>query len=203
MTEGNKLSELTALGTMQQTDRLYAVRGSESYSALVSDLRILAAQVSDASEAGRSVLTAANVAAIRTVLELASMALQAASAVAITGGTAKFTGDALAAAADGEVAVSAGVVDTGNGLRYRGDQVVGPRGAAIADADEAEDDESAAFTGIDNAQVGEVYAQLADLNALRAAYEDLRAGHNALVTLVNTLLARLRATGGHGLIEDT
>lgn len=37
------------------------------------------------------------------------------------------------------------------------------------------DDESGAYTGIDNAQAGTVYATVADLNALRTAYENLRA----------------------------
>lgn len=37
------------------------------------------------------------------------------------------------------------------------------------------DNESAAYTGIDNAQAGTVYATVADLNALRIAYENLRA----------------------------
>ena len=37
------------------------------------------------------------------------------------------------------------------------------------------DDESASYTGIDNAQGGAVYATVADLNALRTAYENLRA----------------------------
>lgn len=73
------------------------------------------------------------------------------------------------------------------GFWYGNTQVVGAQGAAVADAD---DDESSAYTGIDNAQGGSVYATVADLNALRVAYEDLRADHN-------TLLARMRA---HGLI---
>jgi hypothetical protein len=53
------------------------------------------------------------------------------------------------------------------------------------------DDESAAYTGIDNAQTGTPYASLTDLNALRAAYENLRAAFDALLTLTGA--------AGHGL----
>ena len=49
------------------------------------------------------------------------------------------------------------------------------------------DDESVAYTGIDNAQVGSVYAQVSDLNTLRVAYETLRASYDDLLTkLKNT-----------------
>jgi hypothetical protein len=37
------------------------------------------------------------------------------------------------------------------------------------------DAESTAYTGIDNAQVGSVYASVSNLNALRVGYENLRA----------------------------
>lgn len=50
------------------------------------------------------------------------------------------------------------------------------------------DDESVAYTGIDNAQAGTVYAQLTDLNALRTAYETIRASYD-------DLLAKLKTTG--------
>lgn len=49
------------------------------------------------------------------------------------------------------------------------------------------DNESAAYTGIDNAQAGTVYAQLTDLNALRVAYETLRASYDDLRTKLNTI----------------
>ena len=49
------------------------------------------------------------------------------------------------------------------------------------------DGEGSAYTGIDNAQAGTVYAQLTDLNALRVAYETLRASYDDLLTkLKNT-----------------
>ena len=44
------------------------------------------------------------------------------------------------------------------------------------------DGEGAAYTGIDNAQAGAVYATVADLNALRVAYETLRAAYDDLRT---------------------
>lgn len=49
------------------------------------------------------------------------------------------------------------------------------------------DSESSAYTGIDNLQVGSVYAQLTNLNSLRVAYENLRASYDDLLTkLKNT-----------------
>lgn len=49
------------------------------------------------------------------------------------------------------------------------------------------DAESSAYTGIDNEQDGSVYAQLADLNTLRTAYDNLRASYDDLLTkLKNT-----------------
>lgn len=56
------------------------------------------------------------------------------------------------------------------------------------------DPESSAYTGIDNLQAGAVYATVADLNALRVAYENLRAmaedvqqGLNALIDDMQTI----------------
>lgn len=57
------------------------------------------------------------------------------------------------------------------------------------------DNESAAYTGIDNAQVGTVYAQLTDLNALRVAYENLRAFVEDLAQHHNSVLDDLQAVG--------
>ena len=49
------------------------------------------------------------------------------------------------------------------------------------------DGEGVAYTGIDNAQAGTVYATVADLNQLRVAYETLRASYDDLLTkLKNT-----------------
>jgi len=48
------------------------------------------------------------------------------------------------------------------------------------------DSESVAYTGIDNAQAGAVYAQLADLNALRVAYDNLRASYDDLLAKLKT-----------------
>ena len=50
------------------------------------------------------------------------------------------------------------------------------------------DGEGAAYTGIDNLQVGTPYAQVSDLNQLRVAYETLRASYD-------DLLAKLKVTG--------
>lgn len=57
------------------------------------------------------------------------------------------------------------------------------------------DNESAAYTGIDNAQAGTVYAQLADLNNLRTAYENLRALTEDLAQFVNAVVDDLQAYG--------
>ena len=48
------------------------------------------------------------------------------------------------------------------------------------------DSEGVAYTGIDNAQAGTVYATVADLNQLRVAYETLRAAHDDLRTKLIT-----------------
>jgi len=48
------------------------------------------------------------------------------------------------------------------------------------------DTESSAYTGIDNAQAGTVYAQLTDLNILRVAYDNLRASYDDLLTKLKT-----------------
>jgi len=55
------------------------------------------------------------------------------------------------------------------------------------------DNESGAYSGIDNAQVGSVYAQLSDVNALRVAYENLRAFVEDLAQHHNSLLDDMQA----------
>jgi hypothetical protein len=57
------------------------------------------------------------------------------------------------------------------------------------------DDESAAFTGIDNAQVGTVYATVADLNALRVAVENARAALENRMKVLNTMIDHFQARG--------
>lgn len=57
------------------------------------------------------------------------------------------------------------------------------------------DDESAAYTGIDNAQAGTVYARLSDLNALRAAYENLRVFCEDVAQFLNALVDDQQAYG--------
>ena len=46
--------------------------------------------------------------------------------------------------------------------------------------------QGSAYTGIDNLQVGSVYAQLSDLNLLRVAYDNLRASYDNLLTKLKT-----------------
>jgi hypothetical protein len=55
------------------------------------------------------------------------------------------------------------------------------------------DDESGAYTGIDNAQGGTPYAQLTDLNALRVAYENLRALNEDTAQMLNALVDDMQA----------
>lgn len=50
------------------------------------------------------------------------------------------------------------------------------------------DDESASYTGIDNSQIGTVYATVADLNQLRVAYETLRASYDNLLQVVTQMI---------------
>lgn len=57
------------------------------------------------------------------------------------------------------------------------------------------DAENVAYTGIDNAQAGTVYAQLTDLNFLRVAYENLRASHDGLLQVVNSIIDDNQAYG--------
>lgn len=57
------------------------------------------------------------------------------------------------------------------------------------------DDESAAYSGIDNAQGGAVYAQLSDLNALRTAYETLRALAEDTAQMLNAVVDDLQTLG--------
>lgn len=57
------------------------------------------------------------------------------------------------------------------------------------------DPESSAYTGIDNAQAGTVYAQLTDLNALRVAYETLRVHAEDTAQMVNAILDDLQLYG--------
>ena len=57
------------------------------------------------------------------------------------------------------------------------------------------DDESAAYTGIDNLQAGTVYATVADLNALRVAVENLRAFTEDVAQHHNAVVDDLQAYG--------
>lgn len=57
------------------------------------------------------------------------------------------------------------------------------------------DDESAAYTGIDNAQAGTVYATVANLNALRTAYENLRLFCEDAVKMLNSVVDDGQAIG--------
>lgn len=57
------------------------------------------------------------------------------------------------------------------------------------------DAESSAYTGQNNAQPGAVYATVADLNALRTAYENLRVFSEDLAQLVNAAVDDLQALG--------
>jgi hypothetical protein len=57
------------------------------------------------------------------------------------------------------------------------------------------DDESGAYTGIDNAQGGTPYAQLTDLNALRTAYENLRAFVEDGIQMLNSIVDDMQAWG--------
>ncbi len=57
------------------------------------------------------------------------------------------------------------------------------------------DAEGTAYTGIDNTQVGTVYAAVADLNALRVAYENLRIAYESTSQVLNQLLDDLQAYG--------
>lgn len=57
------------------------------------------------------------------------------------------------------------------------------------------DNESVAYSGIDNAQGGSVYATVADLNALRTAYENLRAAVESAKNLLNQVIDDMQTYG--------
>ena len=57
------------------------------------------------------------------------------------------------------------------------------------------DDESGAYTGIDNAQGGTPYAQVSELNALRVAYENLREFCENGFEVLNQVIDDLQARG--------
>ncbi len=174
MTDGAKLSDIDFLGgAVTPTDLLYLVRAAVSYKILVSQLRITSAQLSDATTFGRDILSAADAAAVRTLLSLGALA------VLNSVGTSQID--------DASVTI-AEMDDLPEGSLIVGDAsnrpaIVSPM-AAIADGT---DDESTPYTGIDNTVVTADYAQLTDLNALAAAYEDLRAKFNTLLAEMRTL----------------
>lgn len=56
-------------------------------------------------------------------------------------------------------------------------------------------DEPDAYSGINNAQVGSVYAQLSDLEILRTAYQTLRDSHAATTQVLNSVIDDLQALG--------
>jgi hypothetical protein len=58
--------------------------------------------------------------------------------------------------------------------------------------------QNSAYTGIDNAQAGTVYAKLTDLNLLRVAYENLRAMADNVQQVVNKLIDDNQAYGFAG-----
>lgn len=56
-------------------------------------------------------------------------------------------------------------------------------------------DQSSSYSGIDNTQVGTVYAKVSDLNTLRSAYETLRTFTEDLAQQHNSLIAFLKLRG--------
>lgn len=54
-------------------------------------------------------------------------------------------------------------------------------------------DQSASYTGIDNTQVGDVYAQVSELEALRGAYENLRGSFDNVIQVVSALISELQS----------
>lgn len=56
-------------------------------------------------------------------------------------------------------------------------------------------DQSAAYTGQDNVQIGSVYAKVVDLNTLRTAYENLRAASDIQGKLINSIIDDMQTYG--------
>jgi len=76
-------------------------------------------------------------------------------------------------------------------------KILGPQAEAIDDALMAATG-TIEYTGIDNSETGDVYAQLASMNNLRTSHEELRARYNGLKDTMNELLTKLRT---HGIIS--
>lgn len=57
------------------------------------------------------------------------------------------------------------------------------------------DGEGSSYSGIDNTQVGSVYATVADLNQLRVAYENLRVFTEDIAALLNSVVDDLQSLG--------
>jgi hypothetical protein len=83
------------------------------------------------------------------------------------------------------------VLPAGKVVTINSQQVVGARGAAVADA--------AALTSVDATNAAAAPTQ-AEFNAFVAEFNKLRTDLGATRTTLNTLLARTRASTGHGLI---
>lgn len=187
MTTGSKLSELPDIGVnLAQTDRVYVTRGTTSYRAALSRMRLLAAQISDSTAVGQALMAAATQAAGRSALGLGTLAVQ--STVALGQLDAAIV--TLAAMAD--LATDDIIIGVGNrptafptgavGQDLMGAATVANARTAISLASQPAIANQSAYTGIDNAQVGSVYATVADLNALRTSY------NSALATLRTLLL---------------
>lgn len=187
MTTGSKLSDLPDIGVaLAQTDHVYVTRGTTSYRAAISRMRLLAAQISDSTATGQALMTAATAAAARSALGLGTLAVQAtvgagqidAAAVTLAMMDALSTDSIIIGVANRPTAFPTGAV----GQDVMGAATVANARTALSlDSQPAIANESA-YTGIDNTQVGTVYATVADLNALRTSY------NSALATLRTLLL---------------
>ncbi len=76
---------------------------------------------------------------------------------------------------------------SGSTSLFYGDREVIRASATPPTVSYSADDESGVYTGIDNAQAGTVYATVADVNALRTAYENLRAYVESIGTELDTI----------------
>lgn len=111
MTQTIKISELPAATALSGAETVALVQAGQTRRTTTGDLRAglaaaahthAASDISDASSAGRTLLTAASTAAQRTALGLGTLAQQAAGSVAITGGSINATSIGLSTPAAGQ-----------------------------------------------------------------------------------------------------
>jgi hypothetical protein len=120
-----------------------------------------------------------------------------------TGGTATFNGESGKLTLPGELEIDGDLNHDGTNVGFYNVTPIARPSAYTQTYSTADktlgaytpDDESGSYTGIDNAQGGTPYAQVTDLNALRTAYENLRAFVEDAVQMLNAVVDDQQSLG--------